>query len=528
MKKLLIVVVAIILAGGALFFAWENYHHAADAGHAHDAKTQTKGPGDPGDTGLKRTHFSDKTELFVEFPRLVVGSESPFVAHLTRLADFKAIEKGRVTVTLFDTNGKVVEAFGIDGPSVPGIFRPVVKPAQAGNRRLVLQLDAGDLQAIHDLGLVTVYLDRETATKAAAVEQTEEKGGIAFSKEQQWQIDFALAQAEKRTLHDAVATTGTIRAEANSESLVSATIAGQLVTSGAFPRIGTKVQAGQVLAYLNPRLGGDTDFATLQASARKARVSLEHARRERERMEALFAQEAIAEKRVHAARTEEKLAQAELDASSSRVGQYGGQGGGIPIRAPIAGVIGDIKVKPGSPVTDGQALFHIINTNRLWLEARIPESELGRIIKPSGAWFSIDGYEHSFEIADGKNGKVVAFGGVVDATTRTVPLILEFANPDAQLRIGMAARVHVRGARTVDVIAVPYSAVIDDAGQTTVFVQQGGESFERRIVRLGVREGDWVAVRSGVKVGERVVSRGAYLVKLAATAPATAGHGHAH
>jgi len=48
------------------------------------------------------------------------------------------------------------------------------------------------------------------------------------------------------------------------------------------------------------------------------------------------------------------------------------------------------------------------------------------------------------------------------------------------------------------------------------------------VQRLGAREGDWVEVLDGLTSGQRVVSRGAYLVKLASTGTAQIGHGHAH
>jgi membrane fusion protein, heavy metal efflux system len=70
--------------------------------------------------------------------------------------------------------------------------------------------------------------------------------------------------------------------------------------------------------------------------------------------------------------------------------------------------------------------------------------------------------------------------------------------------------------------------VLDEGGLSVVFVMIGGESFERRQVRLGAREGDWVEVLDGLTPGQRVVSRGAYLVKLASTGTAQIGHGHAH
>ncbi len=75
---------------------------------------------------------------------------------------------------------------------------------------------------------------------------------------------------------------------------------------------------------------------------------------------------------------------------------------------------------------------------------------------------------------------------------------------------------------------MPSSAIFDDGGQEVVYVMIGGETFQRRIVRLGIREADWVQVLSGVEPGERVVSRGAYLLRLASAAPLEAGHGHAH
>jgi multidrug efflux pump subunit AcrA (membrane-fusion protein) len=77
-------------------------------------------------------------------------------------------------------------------------------------------------------------------------------------------------------------------------------------------------------------------------------------------------------------------------------------------------------------------------------------------------------------------------------------------------------------------VAVPADAVVDDGGQTIVFVQTGGESFERRPVTVGgPREGGFLQVE-GVEPGERIVTRGAHLVRLAALSPQTPGHGHVH
>jgi multidrug efflux pump subunit AcrA (membrane-fusion protein) len=75
---------------------------------------------------------------------------------------------------------------------------------------------------------------------------------------------------------------------------------------------------------------------------------------------------------------------------------------------------------------------------------------------------------------------------------------------------------------------VPAAAVVDDAGRPIVFVQREGETFERRAVTLGPRTGDLVQVVDGVTAGERVVTKGAYLVRLAALSTTGPAHGHVH
>jgi multidrug efflux pump subunit AcrA (membrane-fusion protein) len=75
---------------------------------------------------------------------------------------------------------------------------------------------------------------------------------------------------------------------------------------------------------------------------------------------------------------------------------------------------------------------------------------------------------------------------------------------------------------------VPESALVDDGGRPVVFVQTGGESFERRPVTLGERQGGNVQITAGIASGERVVTRGAYLIRLASMSTQVPAHGHVH
>ncbi len=483
-----------------------------------------------GEGSEKRTHYAERTELFVELPVLVVGEKAAFAAHLTTLADFRALAAGKVTVRL-SGNGQPDEMFSVEGASEPGIFRPEVAPLHAGERQLSIEVSTPAFREVHALGPVAVYRD-DKAAHAAHDAHEEKQGGIAFSKEQQWKVDFATAEVVPRPIRAVVSATGTLRARPDGEALLSAPTAGRVLADGLFPRLGQHVKKGQLLAYLAPRLGGETDLATLRAALSKARVEHSLAEQELARMDMLYREEAVPEKRLLAARAAAALTAAELDAAGQRLGQLTGAAGGMPIRAPVDGVIADVRVTSGAYVGEGAALFHIVDRSALWLELRVPESDVARLGNPIGASFRAPGLEHGIEIVPGRNGRLIAVGGVVDAGSRSVPVLFELSAAALHLPVGMAVQAEVYVDKPAGMsraaLAVPVSSLLDEAGMAVVFAQIDAETFERRTLRLGARQGDWVEVLDGLAAGERVVSRGAYLVKLASTGTAQIGHGHAH
>lgn len=526
--------------------------HAADHAHDHERDHNHERERDHGDhlPKLERlSSFSDSIELYLERPPFFVGQPVELTAHLTRLADFKPLRQGRVSVMLSGDGED--QRYGSDAPIAPGIFSVTVTPRTAGDFELMLLVESAAGSSRHALGSVPVFADIEAA---AAAHQHHSHGihdeGIKFTKEQQWKNDFATAEAIRGRARPSLSATATIKARPDGEALLAAPAAGLLRPAGRLAQIGQHVKKGQVLAYLAPRLGGDTDQATLQADTGKARIALEQARRERERMEALFQDEAIAEKRLLEARDHERLATTELQAAQARQGQLAGNDGsgsgnaGIAIRAPIDGSIADLGVTAGAFVTEGNPLFHIADTARLWLEARVPEHEIGRLgamdaAALDGASFTVDGYGQPFAIEPGKNGRLIAVGGVIDASTRTVPVIFEFDNP-GNLRLGMTARAQLylgageaketeaaeKTEKMEKTLLIPASAVQDENGTSVVYVQTGGESFERRLVRVGARDGTRIAILDGLEAGQRVVSQGAYLIRLATSMSTAVGHTH--
>ena len=160
--------------------------------------------------------------------------------------------------------------------------------------------------------------------------------------------------------------------------------------------------------------------------------------------------------------------------------------------------------------------------------AVLSEADVARLQQPDAVAFDVPGMDAPVEIRAGQNGRLVGVGGMIDPESRSVPVIFALTNPDPRIALNQGVQARVFTGSTRSALSVPAGAVIDDGGQRVVYVMRGGESFSRVPVRLGVRDGDRYEVLEGLKAGDRVVSRGAMQVRLAAATPEAMGHGHAH
>ena len=166
---------------------------------------------------------------------------------------------------------------------------------------------------------------------------------------------------------------------------------------------------------------------------------------------------------------------------------------------------------------------------RVLIEAQIPEWDLGRLSPSHGATYEPSDAPGTFlPILGEGGGRLVYLGPSVDPKSHTVSLVYELPNPDGRLRIGMSLQVYVETGQAEDALVVPVSALVDEDGRTVAFVQLAGETFEKRDLTLGIRDGPLVQVLSGLAARERVVTKGAYAVRLASVSTTIPAHGHAH
>lgn len=496
-----------------------------DHGHEHADEAAEHAHGDTHSerASLVYTHYTSSTELFVEFPALVVGEASTFAAHFTRESDFKPLTSGTVSV-LLERNGSVVASFRVREPVRTGIFSPVVTPREAGAFELAVTLENGTLNARHDLGTITVFSD----ASSVSIKQAEGEGNIGYLKEQQWTNPYAVTLATARPMRRSVPGFATVMAPADGGAEVHAPADGYLAASG-LAAAGDFVDAGDVLGNLVPRLGEGFDVGSLLVALEKARAERSLAQDDVTRFEDLYTKGAIPERRLIEARRRLEVANAELGAARSRAEQYqrGSQQAGIALRAPVSGEIIESSVRPGAFVRDGDRLFRLATPDRRWLEIRVPERYAGSLPSATGAWLDQPGRQPV--VLDGEHGaRVVQIGSAIDPVTRTASVVIEYPANAGPTSVGtrLPASVFVSGPERR--LAVPRSALIEDGGRMVVYVQTGGEMFVRRPIELGIFDGDFVEVIDGLDGGERIVSEGAYLVRLAAAGGDDIGHGHAH
>lgn len=393
---------------------------------------------------------------------------------------------------------------------------------------------------------------REVTTEAPAAAAS--TGTVKFLMEQQWLIRMKLALVEEQTVARQITATGRVIPAANSQALVAPPVGGILSGRG-LPRVGQRVAKGQTIAVIqqtatsaeqaqvraaaaslnleNARL--EADRRTASGDVEAARVRLDLATKEAARAQRLYERKAFSERQVQAAEADLKGAKAAYDAAVKRLDALtpspsiataargvGSANASYTVRAPLGGYVTKVNKSLGEQVQPGEAILEISNLDTVWVEAPIFERDLSRLGGNVSATFTTPAYPNQeFQ------GMVLDIGAVVDEQTRASKVIFQLPNDGRALRLGMQANVRLDAGEQVTAMLIPKEAVLEHEGKKIVYVLLSGEEFERREVIIGDEMGNKVAVLSGLNKGERVVTQGAYQLKLQELQPADAG-AHTH
>lgn len=216
---------------------------------------------------------------------------------------------------------------------------------------------------------------------------------------------------------------------------------------------------------------------------------------------------------VRAAETEIRGAQAMVAAAQARVGAYGAQGGRISIVSPIAGTLVRRSVAEGESVESGRLLFEVLDTSALWVHLEVFESDIRRVRVGMPVEIVADSQPDRM-----LKGTVDSIGKVVDSDRRTTQVRIKVMNPDGAVRTNEFAKALIITDIEGESISVPVSAIQEISGAKVVFIDMGG-GFRRVVVTLGTTAGKRAEVLSGLEPGDRVVTQGAYQLRMMSGAP---------
>ncbi len=264
---------------------------------------------------------------------------------------------------------------------------------------------------------------------------------------------------------------------------------------------GTAVREGEVLALL------DTRQEQAQLTAAEAQRDL--ARLNFERMRGLLNERVISQSEFDRATAEQRQGDA-------RVGEIHAAIARKTIRAPFSGVLGIRRVNLGQYLSGGDALVTLQSLNPIYVNFGVPQQSsgqmrVGRHVRITSD--SLPGVEFS--------GRVTAIDSIVDEATRNIQVQATLANPGGKLRPGMFVQAAAGVGSGSTIVALPASAISYAPFGDSVFVvtdlkNPAGQSYRgvrQQFVKLGPARGDQIAVTSGVKPGEEVVTSGLFKLR---------------
>lgn len=180
----------------------------------------------------------------------------------------------------------------------------------------------------------------------------------------------------------------------------------------------------------------------------------------------------------------------------------------ITITAPRAGVVSELLVRDGASVTAGTPLLRISSLDTVWVNAAIPEVQIGRVAAGDAVTLELPAFP-----GDSLAGSIEALLPDLDAATRTQTARIVVPNPARRLVPGMFARVAIIGrAAGSEVVQVPTEAVIATGTRDVVIVDAGEGRFRAQEVRIGDESDGRTNVLDGLDAGERVVLSGQFLI----------------
>jgi cobalt-zinc-cadmium efflux system membrane fusion protein len=347
-----------------------------------------------------------------------------------------------------------------------------------------------------------------------SAEKAKPNGGKSASPEGRPQIVVEAAQL--KPIIGEMSLPGKVQYSEDRYARISSPLVGRVTEVRA--KLGEKVVVGQVLLSID-----SADIGAAYSDYVKAQSELQLATRNYELAKELYETKALSKKDLVQAENDFFKAQAEDRRARERLLALRVPAAELDkprteqritsrfdLKAPLDGTVVERSVTVGQLVgaDPSQVLYTIADLNVLQVVAEVYERDLIRVAKGIPVSVTVEAYP-----SETFSGMIAYVGDVVDPNTRTIRVRCGVANRGLKLKPEMFARVNLKIGSGTPVLVLPKEAVMEVGGQEFVFVQTADGKYVRRPVVTGVSAGDTVQIRQGVEAGERVVVKGALLLK---------------
>jgi cobalt-zinc-cadmium efflux system membrane fusion protein len=346
-------------------------------------------------------------------------------------------------------------------------------------------------------------------------------GVVAMTADQQKTVGLQFANAAERPITEPVHVPGTVAFAEDHISLLRSLAPARVLRLLVEP--GTLVRRGDLLALLEipslldaeqQRAGAEAELRQASAGVAVARAALSRgvalaadgslARAEAERRRYALA-EAVAARDVAVAK------RAMLEAQIVRLHPVSGPDAGPGVGAlvaPISGTVARVGIEPGSFIESSADAFLVADLSEVVVRAQVPEEAvpLVRVGDPAEIRMASGG-------ARVWRGTVAGLDAALDPGARTLAARILLANQDGALRAGMFTDVSLTSDRGRNDVVVPAESVQLVGNRHVAFMPLGNGRFQSHDLTLGVQLPDGVEVRSGLKPGDTVVTRGSFELK---------------
>ena len=343
---------------------------------------------------------------------------------------------------------------------------------------------------------------------------TKHSDEIIFPKAQAAKTTFEVREIQPASFNQVVKTTGQVLAAPGDEAVIVATSNGVVSFSSNKLTEGTKVQKGQSLFQISSKDIAEGDYYT------KVKATYEAAKASYDRAEALVKDKIISQKEFESTKLEFENAKTAYNAVSNNKTAKG-----VSVNAPINGHMKNILVKEGEYITVGQPLATVSQNQRLVLRAEVSQRYYNAMQSVKSANFKTP-YDNKVYSLEDLNGRLLSFGKTSNENSFFIPVSFEFDNK-GEVIPGSFVEVYLISSPIENTLSIPVSALTNEMGIYYVYVQIDEEGYRKQEVALGANNGKEVQIIKGLHPGDRVVTQGAYQVKMASASGAIP-HGHSH